>query len=288
MHGEAQLAEGGSISDLDLAVDERPGGLLRRALPDLHHVGLHTIALWPYDVADTLTAFLSDRDAGRGVQIDLLSDPEGQGKYGVRSSAVFHKTTLGRSWPTVSATCELLYSLRKRQVKGQVDRVEDLVAQAQRLPRFELESVAGEIFSARVQRRVLRLIDVFPQWVEPGAPPAYRRRRAVQLLRRLHLPVGYWVEIIGLDDAAALAKALADRFGKFLPHSGVSARPDRLDKGASWFMRQVASVRWRPGLFVSWTERRPGWLPPDLTIEPEHLNDASERIVTAMEERLSL
>ncbi|HUO46844.1 MAG TPA: hypothetical protein VM470_08425, partial [Acidimicrobiia bacterium] len=220
--------------------------------------------------------------------VDLLSDRRGEGKYGIRSLAVLDHATMGHSWPTVSHIPQILYAIRKRQVKRQHGRLEPLIAEARGIPADELASVAKEIFSFPVARDVLRLIRIFPQWVDPEMVPGYRGRRLLVGTRRLLSPVGFWVEIHGGAEARELCQGLADRFGRFLPHRACSPRPMGLGGEMRWFLRQVAPIRWRPGLIASWTPRRSRWLKPDLTVEPEGVEQAARKVVQAMEARLGL
>jgi hypothetical protein len=96
-------------------------------------------------------------------------------------------------------------------------------------------------------------------------------------------PIGLWAEIVGSEErASAQAARLEDRFARWLVHTD-RARRVQGAAGILWWIRQVAPVRIRPGLFLSWAEA-PTWPPADVTLAaagPEGIDRAATAIVDA-------
>ncbi len=105
LHGADRLS-GGEVSDVDLVVAEDPVSVVQRAAVSWQTRGLVPVVLWPYDIGGTATVFLATPDASEGVQLDLLHDPEGVGKYGVKSGALLASATQAAALPTVSDACQ--------------------------------------------------------------------------------------------------------------------------------------------------------------------------------------
>jgi hypothetical protein len=288
LHDEARIAAGSSRSDLDLVVDRDPRRILADHVPDLHRAGLYPIIVWPYDVAETATVFLARPDASSGVQLDLLCDPSGLGKYGVRSRVLLEQTGQGERWPVIRPEHQLLYLLRKRSHKGARDEVVELRRSLGDMQRTEILAEVGRLFSPPAAATVLRILD--SGWDANGGhegPPS-SVRQGMRWLRRLRSPIGFWAELVGRDSSAS-AEELATRFGRFLPWSRAGGRPHAAPE-ALWWYRDVMPIRWRAGLFVSWSPVG-GRVPrPDVAVRAvgRSLDEIGERVVAAMEERLRL
>ena len=179
LHRAADLISGEVPSDVDMAVGEPPRALLRRSLTRLHQAGLHPVVVWEYDVGGTATVFLSDRDGSNGVQLDLLYDPDGLGTYGVRTQDVIASAE-GDRWPAVRPLSELAYLIRKRQVKGDQRRLEELLAEARKLPTDELTQAVRHALAWPAAEDVLAM-------VERRSPSDRRLSRAYWMLEARRL-----------------------------------------------------------------------------------------------------
>jgi hypothetical protein len=285
LHKESAIASGSILSDVDLVVDQDPREIIAQNVPALHRVGLHPIVVWPYDVASTATVFLALPDGSDGVQIDFLRDPTGAGRYGVRSTVLLEDAQPGERWPTIRADHQFLYLIRKRSCKGEADELARLLASVSDPEKRQLGMETQKLFSPSAAERLRSLLE-----------PAVRRDRerldvhpasdSLRLLGRLRHPIGFWVEVVG-DGASACARALSARFGRYLPWTQAEQRP-RVQAEPFWWCRNVAPVRWRAGLFVSWS-RSPGRIPrADSTFASDRgsLDDISGRVVGAMERRV--
>jgi hypothetical protein len=285
LHKESAIASGSILSDVDLVVDQDPREIVAQHVPALHRVGLHPIVVWPYDVASTATVFLALSDGSDGVQIDFLRDPSGAGRYGVRSTVLLEDAQPGERWPTIRADHQFLYLIRKRSCKGEEDEVARLLASVSDLEKRRLGRETEKLFSPRAAERLRPLLDPGPgrDRERPDVHPAIG---SLRLLGRLRHPIGFWVDVAG-DGASACAQALSARFGRYLPWTRAEQRP-RAPAEPLWWCLNVAPVRWRAGLFVTWS-RNPRRIPrADSTFASDRgsLDDISGRVVSAMERRV--
>jgi predicted nucleotidyltransferase len=242
LHGERRLAHGEVESDLDLVVDRAPMAVIRAALEQLHRADLHPIVAWTYDIGGTATVFLVTSDAREGVQLDLLHDPDGRGRYGVRSMGALGRAVRGEKWPTLTHVDGLVYVARKRQVKAQGERFAAAVQQLNELERDEVDASVASLLSLRAGEDLHRGIE--------GGTVLSRRGKSAhlsRLLSRVARPIGFWVECANPEVAAEVAR----RLGRVLPHTGLATRPTGLLATLVWWIGEVAPVRWRPGVFVS-------------------------------------
>lgn len=286
LHGETEIADGRCSSDVDIVTHLKARDLLKRTYGELRASGLHPVVLWPYDVGSA-SVFIVDEAARDGVQFDILYDRTGTGHYGVKSDAVLARMEPGARWPRARHEDELLYLIRKRQYKGQRDRLADLVRQSQSYPGDALRSRAGELFSQPSAAAVIAAL--------AGADQAPDRLRTVResvnnvgrMLSRIMRPVGFWAAFTG-PHAQAAAGDISARFERVLPVSGCGRTGADLAKAPS-HLRRLAPVRWRAGLYCSWGPVPPG-PSPDLIVECEdgHIDRAARAVVAGMEQRLAL
>lgn len=277
------------ISDVDLAVAIPPAVLLPLLARAFAEQGLHVIVDWNYDVGGATTLMLSTHDAAEGVQLDLLCDADGVGMDGLMTPWILQQRELSGRWPSTNPMHELLYLIRKRDRKGDATAIRTLVERARRdHPRERLRVEAFKIFRGPVARRVCGLLD--------GASPDSRDRRAAastaRLARwrqRLQHPVGFWAEYETCAGTDADVRTVAETFGRFMPYARAGRRPPGTAASLPWYARDVAPVRWRPGLFTSWVpaETQRTILQPDLVIgHGASQQEIQCRIVAAMEARV--
>lgn len=278
LHGEAAIASGNVTSDVDIVSEHDPLDTVQRARGALAERGLHVVMLWRYDVG-AASAFVVDATAHHGAQIDMIHDPRGSGSYGIRSTEVLAHAQHGIRWHRSSDEHELLYSIRKRIEKGQVDRLEALLARASATP-TRLDPVVHRLFSHDHVEIVMAALSGRPTVGEPR----FRKimRRVSRVPERLRNPPGFWVAIQGAD-AQETSEIIAARFGRILPitRSGkVSGRPSALITD----MRTVLPVRMKAGLLSSWGAR-PTMPRPDLHLRTSEapLESMIRRLVVEME-----
>ncbi len=207
LHGEAELAAGETISDIDLVVDRPPAEVIVPLLDDLAAGGIHLVQRWAYDWS-TLTLFFVGAEPGRGAQVDLAHDPRGRGRYGFLPDPLIERRVRGVSRWRIDDDDLLLYLLRKRQEKRDADAVEALRSELG--DRVEvLRRRAGQVLSPSSAAHARALLDGRPT---PWAQVLRRRaeRGGVTAIRhgqRLRNPTGLVVPVPGrrrdLDDLVA-------------------------------------------------------------------------------------
>ena len=284
LHGEGLAASETLTSDTDLVVDRHVEDVARLLVEQLPSRGLHPVLWLPYDVAAG-ALFVCTGDAMDGIQLDLVGDPGGRGKYGFRSNQLLSRAERGARWRTVDPLDETLYLIRKRQVKGDFLRLQAAVDQSFQWRNTCIESRAHEVFPPRVATAVIKS-------VATGGRHHYRSPRSVawhtatvlRLSRRVACPAGAWVEV----EAEHAAKQVADRFARFLVCARVSPRPTSARGEANWWIRNVVRIRWRGGLIVSFpcSSRGPRFQ-PDIRLRRQVDGDsATAEVVDGLADRL--
>jgi hypothetical protein len=282
LHGEEDLVAGDVGSDVDLVVEAPLADALDATLLEgLRERGMFPVIHWPYDVAGAATVFFTNDDASEGVQIDTLCDPEGRGKFGVRTDVLLARTEPGKAWPRVDPLYSLLYQLRKRHWKRQQERIPPLVA---RLGTHSLEAVSAAAAEMFVDPdTVLALAAGSDPTRLPRESTTYPARNLVRRLSRLVSPIGAWVEFSGPGSTKA-ADLAVERFARFLPIAARANRPAKLAAPA-WWLRQVAPVRWRPGL-VAGVAHQPGGLADiEIAVQEGGVEVAMRDLVRALSRR---
>lgn len=209
LHGEAELSRGLVRSDIDVAVAADPHSIAWSLADGLTPSGTVPIMLWPYD-RNSLTVFLADPGGDGGVQLDLVRDPSGRGRYGFSTDALIERAEPGERWPRLHPEDELLYLIRKRQVKRNRDEVARLLGSVSADSRTSLSARASDAFSAPASTHLIEMLST-GRYVDPGGAAFDRRVRNVIAnagfyRARLGQAVGVWVSTTGtsasdLDDA---------------------------------------------------------------------------------------
>lgn len=275
LHGVERLLSG-DVSDLDLVAPAPARTVLTVVAPYWLRLGLHPVLFWPYDVGDTATIFLSNADATDGVQLDLLHDPRGAGKYGIRTQSLLTDVTNDTGMPEISPSASLVYQWTKRVAKGQLDRLPDLRDRAKGIETSRIteaslkltgsESTALELLGQREPGKASK---------RPVPGLAEVRRRWRRVLR----PIGFWGHIEQRD----VAEEATRRFGRFLVHAECDEAPGKWTP--VWYARRVWPVVIRPSIFIS--AGRPSHIPsPFELVKVGDPNRACSQLVGAMQRRL--
>lgn len=286
LHREAEIGKDSLGSDLDLAVEVRADDVVRRTAGALKEVGLLPVIRWPYDIGGAVTFFLSTETGDHGIQVDLLHDPRGRGRYGLRTGELLKRAMMGKRYPVPDPLDERLYLVHKRWCKGETSALG-----------LELEALhdEGDIKDAhdRVQDLFALQAAGSLQLLLDGRSPKpsgamSRLRQLPRQLGRAVSPIGYWVEIVGpKSEAQKLTESLRSRFEGWVIHLSTGERPSGL-AAYRWWARQVMPIRLRPGVFLSYSESRSRPV-ADLTIE-WHPNltakETTRSIVEAMSGRI--
>lgn len=123
LHGEDKLLTGRLSSDLDIAVGTAPINVVKHLVSRAKLSGLRLCLLWPYDNWSLTTLWISP-DYSRIAQLDLVFDPRGDAKYGLKTAEAISRRVRGKSWPILHPDDELAYKLSKMLVKGQPEQVQ--------------------------------------------------------------------------------------------------------------------------------------------------------------------
>jgi hypothetical protein len=275
LHGATDLQESDQRGDVDLVVKSHSSHVLRTVNRTWRERGIYPVAMWNYDVPGSAGLFLMDRRATRGVQLDLLYDPNGDGRYGLRTNSI--RIQPGEL-PSVDSLDELVYLFAKRSIKGPTGALADISKVIDR-NRPEFEKAVRRIVVHPVLRKRLGM----------PLPPITQARRTVRrivlqlqrVLNRATSPVGYWSHVADRK----VAESLANRFQEILGHSLVTPSPSGPLRTLRWIITEVAPVRFRPGVVVSYGVKS-RFAEPDLLVMSDDPNNAAAEIVEAMSNRL--
>lgn len=252
LHGEAEIAGGAIPSDIDTVVDAVPDQLIDRLLEQLETDGQSggetdpsVILRWPYDRQST-TYFFADAGGNLGVQLDLVHDPDGAGRYGFKSGALLDRAEPGARWCRLHPDDEYLYVLRKRQVKRSEAEVARLLA---RIPNEvpELVNRAHQAFRPEAATALETMLTT-SRYTDPGGAAFDRRIRNVAAnpdyyLRRAREAVGWWVAMP--DVTPAVADEAVKPLVPLLPRVTVAAA------GGRGSVAKAKVARKRAGLYIT-------------------------------------
>jgi hypothetical protein len=200
LHGESELSRGRARSDVDVAVAGNPQSIAWSLAEALAPSGMVPIMLWPYD-RNSLTVFLADEADGGGVQLDLVCDPSGQGRYGFCTDALIDRAVPGERWPRLHPDDEMLYLVRKRQVKRDTDEVARLLGSVPADSTTTLIARAAEAFSQPGSDHLVDMLST-GRFTDPKGAAFDRRWRNIAAnsgfyRARLRQAVGVWVSVSG-------------------------------------------------------------------------------------------
>jgi len=280
--------EGGPVSDVDLVVGQAPRDVLRRSVGVMRSSGLRPVCITDYDAGGSATALLATEEGSDGVQLDLYFDPRARGRYGLHTDVLLKNTMMGKRWPVLAPADRLVYLVRKRQWKGDTEELRRLVLQADSIGRQRIEAAVVHSALPVAAHGVRRILDgeIHARFRSSTVHKlADARRRA----GRLREPAGFWVELIG-PERRSDAHHLAARFGRYLQMARSDRRPSGSLEATLWSFRTVAPVRFRPGIFISYSTAEHSWPRADFVLSEanEGTTLIARRIVSAMEQRLGL
>lgn len=276
LHGRERLLQG-MLSDVDLVVSDHPLAVVRQSAAAWESRSLMPIVVWPYDIGGATTVFLATPEATEGVQLDLLYDPNGIGKYGVKSLPLLSTADFSEAVPLVSSAASLLYQWQKRSVKADGARLAALSEAARGMDRSALLAVSEAVCGSRDP--VARMLEG-----EPVTRRLHIRRhlgrRGIRLAKRLARPVGFWAHA----PESAVGTELASRFSRFLVSATAEPTPSPL-RQVAWWLTRIQPMRLRPALVVS-TGRLPSAGRPDVVLTALSAGGAARQLTTAMNTRL--
>lgn len=262
-HDEASVAVGEVTSDLDLVVDRAPGEIIRELLPTFRQVGLRVVSHCNYDTGST-AFFLVSSTAGGSVQLDLVFDPSGFGRYALKTDEALHQAERGVRWFHLCELDEVIYLLFKRHLKRDRARFDDALLRARRLGPDAVLRRGRDLLGSRSLRALENLLVGGFEASAASWGLGGRARQVIRYARRLRRPVGYWLHVID-DDEGAIAGGILALCEGALPIADAGPMPGRLPVLIRWWCREVAPARWRPLLVVS-QGHNPGWPAPDLVL----------------------
>ncbi|CAB4786783.1 MAG: hypothetical protein F2735_00525 [Actinobacteria bacterium] len=224
LHGAEDVMGSETFSDVDTLVDRDPREIVRTLLLDDSIADMRLVMLWPYDFG-SYTSFWINGDASKGVQFDMLRDPLGRGRYGLRTDVVLGAVEIASGEPSaepfvwepksILLAHKLTYLLSKRLVKGNHAEAGRISASLDALlGADELKVLTEEVLSKKMKLAVTQ----FRQGRVPGRSFSLRRlwlaRISVRTLRRIFVPVGTKVR---LSAETEVLRSVAERFNAILP-----------------------------------------------------------------------
>jgi hypothetical protein len=285
LHGEERLvgAESAPAGDTDLVVDRPPHAALAAARTELAHVGLSPVLRWIYDIGGTVTVFLADALGTRAVQLDLLFDPAGVGRYRMSSTRLLGYRQLWRGTHVVAPEAQVVYLWRKRSAKQQVQWLAEVGQQAETLDREALRRCALDLVGTSLAAdEILAGRPARTSWPSPRRIVLHGHR----VLTRLRQPAGFWLHLTDGSEQEALP--LHERFATIFPHATVLA-PRGGRRRSVRYAARAAWARLRPGLVITFGPLRalPGVRPDAvMAVAGRSLDETARLLVSAMAERL--
>jgi hypothetical protein len=264
LHNACDIALGRPISDIDTIVRCKPWQVIEKLLNEESKHGLSLVMTWEYDFG-ALTSFWMSRDGSNGVQLDLLEDSQGRGRYGFRTEQAFGFADTSEWPPRLSRPAMLVYLLSKRIAKGDRDRAVGVVRELNAMERRH----NLELLSPRCRRLSARAINGHFPSSRYQHFVKWRSRVSLLGIKRLVHPTGIAVCVSARD-----VKAVRDVYSQF---SAVLAR-----------VSLSTNNRTGEALRCWWLTRGPVLIirspPPRLPELAPNIQELSASIVRAMEE----
>jgi hypothetical protein len=242
LYGEDRIAQGQPDADVDVAVAVAPQQVVRSLAPMLAASRLVLGLVWRPDIG-ALTSLWLVAPGPDGAQLDLVCDPDGQGRYGLRTGALLQRRVRGRCWWRLDGPAERLCVLARCAVR------EDRAGLAG-LPRVEpgerrvLARLSEQLLSDCRRSRVLRLLEGGSAPAGGFLPLPVRAPGAHRPVGRTRRGVGCWVTLAG-DPSGEVMRRLHGSFARVLPRARI------LDAVAPMVVLQAHLERRNAGLAIS-------------------------------------
>ena len=268
-------------SDVDIVCSVPADDLVRLATEKWQSVGLQAVAIWEYDVEGTAGVFLANDDATEGVQLDVLHDPRGMGRYRLQTGPLLERSSWKNEIPRISPADELIYLWQKRTSKGQLEQVENLRRRATEIDPGPLLTASTTITgSARAFNQLTGSSQI-------RRPIRHRQTHglildAARRVERLIRPRGFWVH----STSGAVGDNIASRLGRFLRIVNRSELPAGTVAGAISWATKVKSTLLRGGTAVTTGKQGAWWRQPDYVATGADPDRASIGLVHAMNRRV--
>jgi hypothetical protein len=209
LHNAPDIANGKPISDVDTIVRCKPWRVVAQLLDEESRHGLSLVMTWEYDFG-ALTSFWMSADGSDGVQLDLLEDADGRGRYGFRTERAFSFADTSEWPPRLSRPAMLVYLLSKRIAKGDLDRADGVARELNDLGRpYHLE-----LLSPRCRWLSARAINGHFPTSRYRHFVKWRSRASLLGIRRLARPTGITVSVPAADEKALMH--ICNRFSAVL------------------------------------------------------------------------
>jgi len=262
LHKQEELLSGTLTSDVDIAVDADLADVNRQIAERVRR-RISPVIVWRYDV-NSLTTCWSTPDASRGVQLDLLNDPEGRGRLAFKTQQAIAEAQPGQRFMELSTSAKSAYLLSKRLVKGDLVALNRVVSE---ITRHGQEAIVLRHLSPRGQFRARKAIaGRHPKAVRLVSTSSFRR--IPQLIVRLGDPPG--ALLLTQDDART------DEISTGLANVAPIVKPIRSGTSVSelsirlWTFRKAVILR---------------TLTPDIRLNSGHVASTVEEAVKILRDR---
>lgn len=230
---------------------------------------VHCVQRWQYDV-DACSFFLMSK-TGDGAQLDVMTGA-GLGRYGFRADVALEAAMHDGAGPRVSPDDSLLYLLVKRRLKGDAERLAELVRQTEPRRASLLQRVDA-LFSPPM-RSYAR--DALQGRAAAEAPRRDTRHQLQRGCDRIRHPAGWWWHAEASDPDV---RAVAGILGRTLVRSHFIASPatNRIALEALTRVRRPGAVATRGPLRAQ--------IQPHLTVAGDSAAELLDRLVAAAHAR---
>jgi hypothetical protein len=203
LHREADAAAGVIESDIDVVLGRPACEVIPALVAALSGIDAGLAMIWPYDT-NSLTTFWLSRDCRSGVQLDLVCDPNGRGRYGLRTERALHCTERGERWMRLKPEVEQTYLVAKRWAKSDAVRLREIVS-------GNGGNYSVELAEQLLSPRALRAVSAAYAGQSPPRFENFRQALRNLLSRRARLrlrhPVGVLMRVRG-EEAVTTAQQL--------------------------------------------------------------------------------